>query len=305
MTSKERASQLRVGIFMAIGLLAIGLMVVYFGRFGESIHGAYKIRVEYPNASGIYRGASVLLAGAKIGSVENNPVILPNMDGVYVDLRIFEEVQIPTAAEFTIGSSGLLGDRFIQIVLGKDAKSAPPIAPGAVIQGKSEAGMGDVFNQAASLLTDVQTAVGNINKVAEKLNTEVFKDTTMANLSTTLANLKEASTAVSEASKKIDGVVKKAGEAIDSGKQTFTSANETFTSANQTFTSAKSAADDLKKAVGDLRSLIQQAKQGRGVLAALISDREMAENLRALVSNLRRSGILWYKDRPPPEARSR
>ena len=305
MTSKERASQLRVGIFMAIGLLAIGLMVVYFGRFGESIHGAYKIRVEYPNASGIYRGASVLLAGAKIGSVENNPVILPNMDGVYVDLRIFEEVQIPTAAEFTIGSSGLLGDRFVQIVLGKDAKSAPPIAPGAVIQGKSEAGMGDVFNQAASLLTDVQTAVGNINKVAEKLNTEVFKDTTIANLSTTLANLKEASTAVSEASKKIDGVVIKAGEAIDSGKQTFTSANETFTSANQTFTSAKTAADDLKKAIGDLRSLIQQAKQGRGALAALISDREMAENLRALVSNLRRSGILWYKDRPPPEARSR
>jgi phospholipid/cholesterol/gamma-HCH transport system substrate-binding protein len=305
MTSKERASQLRVGIFMAIGLLAIGLMVVYFGRFGESIHGAYRIRVEYANASGIYKGASVLLAGAKIGSVENNPVILPNMDGVYVNLRIFEEVKIPTASEFSIGSSGLLGDRFIQIVLGKDAKSAPPIAPGAVIQGKSEAGMGDVFDQAASLLTDVQTAVGNINKVAEKLNTEVFKDTTMANLSTTLANLKEASTAVSEASQKIDGVVKKAGEAIDSGKQTFTSANETFTSANQTFTSAKSAADDLKKAIGDLRSLIQQAKQGRGALAALISDREMAENLRALVSNLRRSGILWYKDRPPSEASSR
>jgi phospholipid/cholesterol/gamma-HCH transport system substrate-binding protein len=305
MTSKERASQLRVGIFMAIGLLAIGLMVVYFGRFGESIHGSYNIRVEYPNASGIYKGASVLLAGAKIGSVENNPVILPDMDGVYIDLKIYEEVKIPSAAKFTIGSSGLLGDRFVQIVLGKDAKSAPPIAPDAVIKGKSEAGVGDVTDQATLLLADIQTAVGNINKVAEKLNTEVLKDTTIANLSTTLSNLKEASTAVSEASKKIDGVVKKAGEAIDSGKQTFTSANQTFTSANQTFTSAKSAADDLKKAIGDLRSLLQQARQGRGTLAALISDREMAENLRSLVSNLRRSGILWYKDRPPPAASSR
>src|SRR5262245_60434519 len=215
MTAKERASQLRVGIFMAIGLLAIGLMVVYFGRFGDSIHGNYKIRVEYPNASGIYKGASVLLAGAKIGSVENNPVILPDMNGVYVDLKIFEEVKIPSSAQFTIGSSGLLGDRFIQIILDKEAKSAPPIAPGAVIQGKSEAGIGDVTDQAALLLADIQTAVNNINKVAEKLNTEVFKDTTIANLSTTLSNLKEASTAVSEASKKIDGVVKKAGEAID------------------------------------------------------------------------------------------
>ena len=46
--------------------------------------------------------------------------------------------------------------------------------------------MGDVFDQAGSLLTDIQIAVNNINKVAEKLNTEVFKETTMANLSTTL-----------------------------------------------------------------------------------------------------------------------
>lgn len=298
MTAKERASQLRVGIFMAIGLLAVGLMVVYFGRFGDSIHGHYRIRVEYPNASGIYEGASVLLAGAKVGSVENSPVILPDMDGVYVDLKIYKEVKIPSAAEFTIGSSGLLGDRFIQIALGKDAKSSPPIEAGAVIKGRGESGFGEVTEQASALLGDIQEAVGNINKIAEKLNTEVFKDTTISNLSTTLSNLKETSATVAEASKKIDGVVKKAEGAIESGQQT-------FASANQTFTSAKSASDELKKAIVDMRSLIQQAKQGRGALGALLSDREMADNLRALVANLRRSGILWYKDRPPPSASSR
>ena len=120
-----------------------------------------------------------------------------------------------------------------------------------------------------------------------------------------IAHSMVSSAAVSEASKKIDGVVKKTGEAIESGQQTFASANQTFTSANQTFTTAKSAADDLKKAIGDLRSLLQQARQGKGALAALISDREMAENLRSLVSNLRRSGILWYKDRPPADSSSR
>ena len=298
MTAKERASQLRVGIFMALGLLAIGLMVVYFGRFGDSVHGHYRIRVEYPNASGIYKGATVLLAGAKVGSVENNPVILPDMDGVYVDLKIYKEVKIPNAAEFTIGSSGLLGDRFIQITLSKDAKSSPPIEAGAVIKGKGEAGFGEVTEQASALLADIQQAVVNINKIAVKLDTEVFKDTTISNLSTTLSNLKETSVTVAEASKKIDGVVKKAEGAIESGQQT-------FTSANQTFVSAKSASDELKKAMVDIRSLIQQAKQGRGALGVLLSDREMADNLRALVANLRRSGILWYKDRPPPSASSR
>jgi phospholipid/cholesterol/gamma-HCH transport system substrate-binding protein len=281
----EHSNNLRVGVFVAMGLLAIALMVVYFGRFGESIRGYYRIRVEYPNASGIYKGASVLLAGAKIGSVEHNPVILPDMDGVYVTLRILEEVHIPSAAQFTIGSSGLLGDRFIQIVLGKDAKSSAPIQPGAVVQGKGESGIGDVTESAAALVSDIQEAVGNINKVAQKLNNDVFKETSIANLSATLSNLKETSATFADASKKISGVVEKAESAVETGQQTFAS--------------ARTAADELKKTIADARSLIQQAKQGRGPLGVLLSDREMAENLKSLVGNLRKYGVLWYKDRPP------
>ena len=298
MTAQERLTQLRVGIFVAIGLLAIALMVVYFGRFGESFRGYYRIRVEYPNASGIYKGASVLLAGAKIGSVEHNPVILPNMDGVYVTLIIYEEVKIPSAAQFTIGSSGLLGDRFIQIVLGKDANSSPPLQADAVVRGKGESGFGDVTEQAGVLLSNIQEAVGNINKIAQKLNNDVFKEATIANLNTTLSNLKEMSASFVEASKKVDGVVNKAEGAMETGKESFASAKETFTS-------AKSAADELKKTIVDIRALILQAKQGRGALGALLSDREMSENLRALVANLRRHGVLWYKDRAPVKAPSR
>jgi phospholipid/cholesterol/gamma-HCH transport system substrate-binding protein len=287
MRGQEHLTQLRVGIFMAIGLIAIALMVVYFGRFGESIHGNYRIRVEYPNASGIYKGASVLLAGAKVGSVENNPVILPDMDGVYVNLKINEEVKIPSAAQFTIGSSGLLGDRFVQINLDKDAKSSPPLEAEAVVKGKGESGIGDVTERAAVLLSDIQEAVGNINKIAQKLNTDVFKEATIANLNATLSNLKETSSSFAETSKKFDGVVKKAEGAIETGQQTFVS--------------AKGAADELKKSIidirFDIRSVVRQAKQGRGALGVLLSDREMAENLKALVANLRRNGILWYKDR--------
>ncbi len=62
---KRKLTQLRVGIFVAIGLAAIGLMVVYFGRFGDAVRSYYQVQVEYPNASGIYRGAAVLLAGRR------------------------------------------------------------------------------------------------------------------------------------------------------------------------------------------------------------------------------------------------
>jgi phospholipid/cholesterol/gamma-HCH transport system substrate-binding protein len=293
MTAQEYATQLRVGIFMGIGLLAIALMVVYFGRFGERIREYYKITVQYPNASGIYEGANVLLAGAKVGSVESDPAILPTLEGVSVELKIYKEVSIPEEAQISIGSSGLLGDRFVQIMVPKEAKSSPALQPGAVVKGKGEAGINEMIGGAEALLSEIQEAVGNINKLAQKLNTEVFKETTISNLDSALSNLKQTTSTLAEASKNIDKVLKKAEGAVETGQQTFTSAKETFTS-------AKGAADELKKTIGDVRSLVQQARHGRGALAALLSDREMADNLKALVANLRRHGVLWYKDRSAP-----
>ena len=276
MTAQEKATQWRVGVFMAIGLAAIAMMVVYFGRVGDSVAKFYEIQVEYPDASGILKGASVLLAGAKVGFVSSSPEIVPDMDGVYVMLKIYDEVKIPTGAEFTIGSSGLLGDRFIQINVKKEARGAPPILPGAKITGKGET---DIMEQ-------IKPVIAKINEVVDKVNNEVLKDSTLKDFNTTVANLKQTSESFSEASKKLDGIMQKADGAINSGQQAMVS--------------AKSAADELQKAIGDIRDIVQQVKQGKGALGLLVSDRQTAENLRILVANLRARGILWYKDSQSP-----
>jgi hypothetical protein len=39
--------------------------------------------------------------------------------------------------------------------------------------------------------------------------------------------------------------------------------------------------------------------RGNGPVARLLNDRQTADDLSALISNLRRSGVLFYKNRPP------
>jgi ABC-type transporter Mla subunit MlaD len=292
MEHKEKLTQLRVGIFMALGIAAVALMVVYFGRFGDGLRKFYEIRVEYPNASGLLKGASVLLAGAKVGVVNSPPTILPDMDGVYVMLKIYDDVQIPSASEFAIGSSGLLGDRFVQIILLKDAKASDPIKPGAVIRGKGESGgFGDLAESAGDVMTDVREAIQNINKVAKKLDTEILSDSTIADLKKSLQNIEQTTASFTEVSGKIDTVIAEAKVVV--------------TSSDATMKSAKAAADEFRKTMTDVRGLLGQARQGKGVLGTLLSDREMAENLKALVANMRKHGVVWYKDRaggqPPAE----
>jgi len=289
MNKQETATLLRVGIFMAIGLSVIAAMVVYFGRFGDAVRDYYDIRAEFPDASGIYKGAGVLLAGAKVGIVGNDPVILPDMDGVYVNLKIYDDVEIPSKSQFLIGSSGMLGDKFVQIMLDSDAKGSAPIPRNTTVKGRTGAGLGELTTKADAMMSELQETVANIKSITAKLDTGVFTGTTMGDLNTTIANLKQTSASFAESAKKIDGLVEQAGGAIKGGEATFAS--------------AKGAADELKKTLVDARGLLQQARQGKGALGVLLNDKEVADNLRALVANLKRNGILWYKDKSaPPES---
>ena len=297
MTSEDRATQSRVGTFILIGLVTIAVMVVYFGRLGEGVASYYNLRVEFPNASGLLRGAEVLLAGARIGRVENSPTMLQDMDGVYVNLRVLDNVKIPSASEFVVGSAGLLGDKFVEIRLKKNAKNSSMIAPGATVKGASDGGgISGMADSAAELMPKLQAAVENINSIAKKIDEGVLNAEGIKSLSDTLKNFHATSASLVGASGKIDAVVAKADVVIDKVDKAATQAGGAISSGKEAMDSGKKAADELQRALADIRSLVRDIKQGQGALGTFISNRETAENLRSLISNLRRYGILWYRD---------
>lgn len=292
MTSNERTIQTKVGLFMLIGLAAAAILIVYFGRFGEGVRHYYKLNIKYSNASGLKKGADVLLSGARIGRVAGPPKILTDMQGVTVPLMIYKYVKIPKGARFTIGSSGLLGDRFVDIVVGKDITKAPPILPGSTVQGERETAIADIIatvnrvaEQASDLMTHLDTAVRDVDLVAKKIHTDLLRPDNLKNFSVALANLKGSTENFKQASKKMDGILTSAGSTLGEGKKTFTS--------------AQAAADEIRKTASDVRSLLQSSKQGQGTLSLLLNNQETAANLRAFILNLRKHGILWYKNSAP------
>lgn len=300
MDASEKLTQMRVGLFLLLGVVAVAATVVYFGRLGDGIRSYYPVRVEYPNASGLLQGASVLLAGAKVGIVESPPTILPDMNGIYVNLRIYDTVRIPSNAQFRIGSSGLLGDKFVEIVP-MDGE-APPIEPDAVIQGTAEGdGFGKLAGSADEVLAEVRKAVESINSIAKKVDAQVLTESTMSDLKQTLDNLQTTSASFAEASGKIEEVISEAREAASQAKIVITKSQTTIEATNASLESIKSAAANFDKTLTELRGLIKQARYGSGPIATLLNDKALSENIREFVRNLRERGILWYRDRPAKE----
>lgn len=282
MTPNERKTNILVGLFVLIGLSAVAVMVVYFGRLGSGLRSYYRITVEYPNASGLVVGADVLMSGAKIGEVATRPEILPSLNGVSVELKIYDDIRIPDNATFIIGSSGLLGDRYVDILLREDSKDAPSIKPGAVVQGRRQSGMDDLAKEGELLLADIRKAVKNIDHFVQKIDNEILGEKTLKTVDDTLQNLKRTSEAFATASEKIDGTIAEINKAAAAG--------------TSTLESTKKAADELQKAVADIRGLIREARHGKGIIARLLNDQQIANDVAALVSNMRRRGIIWYRD---------
>src|SRR5215469_13129216 len=100
MIVEERKTQVRVGIFLLIGLSVVGVIVVYFGRIGSDMRQHYFLDAHFPNAVGVKNGADVLLSGAKVGRVATCPSILPDMQGVSIQLLIYQEIKIPRGSRF-------------------------------------------------------------------------------------------------------------------------------------------------------------------------------------------------------------
>src|SRR5881275_2325703 len=115
MNRHKRGLEFKVGIFVFVGLAMLGALLVQFGRLGEGFKTYYALTVRFSNASGLLKGSDVLLAGARIGKVAGGPRLVREGNGVAVPLKIYDYVKVPEGTKFTVGSSGLLGDRFVNV----------------------------------------------------------------------------------------------------------------------------------------------------------------------------------------------
>lgn len=277
----DKGLELKVGAFVLVGLGVLAALLVQFGRLGEGFQTYYGLLVKFPDASGLLKGSDVLLAGAKIGRVSGGPRLAESGQGVEVPLRIFGFVKIPAGSRFTVGSSGLLGDRFVAVAAPQRI-TQESIPKNSVIEGTRETGIDDLTKEGGALVDDLRTAVQNANEVITRLNGEALSQTNLDNLKAAIENLNTVTTALAGSTQKVDGVLDKANEAM---------------------ASAKKATDDLPAAVADARKTIQAATEviekastGKGALATLLNNQDFANDLRALVSNLRAHGVLFYRD---------
>ena len=104
-------------------------------------------------------------------------------------------------------------------------------------------------------MKDLRGTVQKIDVAATRLSQDTLSSANVENLKSSMAHLNEATGALAESSKKLDGVIEQADSTMDS---------------------AKKAADDLQNAIADTRKVLRSATEGKGLLATLLTNQELA-----------------------------
>ena len=120
----ERRVNLAVGVFVILGVLALGYLSIKLGRvsfFGSS---GYFVTADFTSTGGLKAGAAVEIAGVEVGRVES--IQLGPEYQARVVLRVRRDVKLQDDSIASIKTKGLIGEKFVRISPGGSDKLIPP-----------------------------------------------------------------------------------------------------------------------------------------------------------------------------------
>jgi phospholipid/cholesterol/gamma-HCH transport system substrate-binding protein len=114
--------ELKVGIFVLMGLVILSIFVVRIGNLSTGVSG-YQANFVFSFVNGVRTGAPIRFAGVDIGEVKSIKFELLPMDQktqVKIVGWLKTDVKIPLDSAVWINTLGLLGEKYVEIMPGKD-----------------------------------------------------------------------------------------------------------------------------------------------------------------------------------------
>ncbi|CAK7011867.1 MAG: Intermembrane phospholipid transport system binding protein MlaD [Desulfovibrio sp.] len=119
MYTRKYSMEFFVGIFVLIGLLCVGYLTIQLGKMELFSNNGYTVIARFDSTTGLRSGANVEIAGVNAGKVTK--IELVNVDGEYysnVQMRIKNGIKITGDTGAAIKTSGLIGDKFVNLTPG-------------------------------------------------------------------------------------------------------------------------------------------------------------------------------------------
>jgi phospholipid/cholesterol/gamma-HCH transport system substrate-binding protein len=306
-------SELRVGLFVLVGLLILGVAIFYVtgaGVFGPK----YRLNTFLPEVSGLAAGAPVRLDGVEIGNVERISLVPrergkpPNkMHNIEVGMRLDRKYQsdILTDSVATLVTEGLLGNRYVNIQRGY---TGVPLKDGQAVPGGEEKaikevveGSADVLANLKQLSSEIQEMVADVKEGKGTIGKLLTDDQAYRHLNSILAKGDQIATTVQSGQGTLGRLVMndEIANRVDSTVDQFNTILSDLRAQKGTLGKLlydPSLYDQAKQALANGNAVLGDMRAGKGTLGKLATDETLYNKLRDTSSNLSEATSKLNKD---------
>ena len=307
----SRDRQLLLGVFFLVVFLILAGYTLLFSDF--TLHERYSLTVFFPDANGLRRGDTVLVAGlrdGKVGAITYDPAATIEKR-ITVTLVLDHKVELRAGRDIAIEDSTVLG--------GKDVYVDPGPPGGAVVadgtelfgrvKGGALSGLGklvdtnnarltQIIDDVSTVVADAKAGKGTVGRLLrdDELGQQL-KDG-VASAQKTFANAESISNDIKAGKGVLGRLVTDedlAGKLKDIGDNLATITSD-FKGVAADMQAGKGVlgrlskdeklADDVQQAVATIRDISNRINNGNGSLWRLIEDDTLAKNLEEFTKNL-------------------
>ncbi|MDD4899492.1 MAG: MlaD family protein [Candidatus Omnitrophica bacterium] len=168
--------ELKVGIFVFLGIIILAIFVLSIGKFRTWASG-YKVNFTFNFVNGVKVGAPIRFAGVDVGEIKKITVkFLPEEQKSQVSLECWLRnfVHIPNDSTIWVNTLGLLGEKYLEIMPGKDY--AHCMNPHESLAGVDPIPMHEVFRQAKGIFDSLSSVVDTVHKGEGNLGKFIYDD---------------------------------------------------------------------------------------------------------------------------------
>jgi phospholipid/cholesterol/gamma-HCH transport system substrate-binding protein len=303
----------RVGAFVLVGLVLLAVLLLLFSK-GMTFTGAsFELRLRSGDVGGIKKGANVLVAGVPVGRVADVELD-PNGKGVTILLKISKRYHIYQDARFEIQTAGFLGDQYISIFPG--ANIGEPLTNNAVVHCSNPFNLQETVAQAVETIKRIGQVTTNVNAAVADVREHVLTEQKLSNLGASIDRFAvltlDAQNAVSNMNALISGNALPVSVAVSNLSEFSSQLPPLGSDVSEWLdTNGDKVAvivQNIEHASTLLTNLLQGLEAGQGAAGRLLRDKELADNLSAVVQNLAVTtsnlnsrglwGILWKPKEP-------
>ena len=203
MNTQSEKFKVRLGLFVATGLLLFVAAIFIIGRQKNLFNPVFKLTTYFKSVSGLQVGNNIRFSGITVGTVDNIEIV--NDTTVKVDMIIQKGMQkfIKTNCQAAIGSEGIIGDRLLNITQG--TSNNPPVQDGQTLKSMEPVETDAIIGTLKVTVENAEVATDQLAEILYKINNGrgtlgmLIQDTTIAeNIGKTIDNLKKSSKGLDE-----------------------------------------------------------------------------------------------------------